>query len=203
MSTYLNVSISLDPYIELPFENNESYYGGHESQDLLTMANSWLLNLRNKLGPKRGFVAFGENLHGQSVLLCKYLRPLKPPKELCDLDSPEPDRFAIEKCARFVSMVPFLSDLKMFDQMPDMYSTCQEFLDLGGGDYEEHAILLANYFQYIDNKQSPGKYKSYIVYGYAMPEGRSVYVMRVFADQSEKKDFELWSPITGESFFYK
>ena len=130
------------------------------------------------------------------------MRPLKPPKELCDLDSVEPDRYAIEKCARFVSMIPFIADLKMFDNLPDMFSTCQEFLDLGGGDYEEHAILLANLFQYIDDKQAQGKYKSYLVFGYAMPEGRSVYVMRTFADQKVKKDFELWSPITGECFFF-
>lgn len=36
--------------------------------------------------------------------------------------------------------------------MPDLYSTSQEFFDLGGGDYEEHAILLANYFSYIDQE---------------------------------------------------
>ena len=112
------------------------------------------------------------------------------------------DIFAIEKCARFVSMIPTLSDLKMFESMPDMYATCQEFLDLGGGDFEEHAILLANFFQYIDDKQSPGKYRSYLVYGYAMPEGRNVFVMRTRVDPAAKRDLELWSPITGECFFF-
>jgi coiled-coil and C2 domain-containing protein 2A len=34
--------------------------------------------------------------------------------------------------------------------MPDLYCTSQEFLDLGAGGYEEHAILLCNYFNYID-----------------------------------------------------
>ncbi len=68
------------------------------------------------------------------------------------------DFYAIEKAARFVSMVPFIDDLTMFQNMPDMYSSCQEFLDLGAGDYEEHAILLANYFQYIDEAQKPNTY---------------------------------------------
>ena len=55
ISTYLNVSISLDPFIELPTENNESYYPGGEPSRLLIMANEWLVSLRHKMGPKRGF----------------------------------------------------------------------------------------------------------------------------------------------------
>lgn len=144
---------------------------------------------------------FGEDLNGRSILLCRYLRSLKPPKELCDLDVGT-DKFAIEKCARFVSMIPFLMDLQLFEQLPDMYCNCQEFLDLGGGDFEEHAILLANFFQYIDDKQSPGKYKSYLVYGYAMPEGKNVYVMRKHTNPAVSRDLELWSPVTGECFFF-
>lgn len=47
-------------------------------------------------------------------------------------------------------MVPYIEDLRLFQDLPDLWSTSQEFFDLGGGDYEEHAVLLANYFQYID-----------------------------------------------------
>lgn len=91
-------------------------------------------------------MVFGENIKGQSVLLCRYLTPIKPPLEVLDLEKDRNDQFAIEKVARFVSMIPFKDDLSMFENLPDIYSTCQEFLDLGAGDYEEHAILLANYF---------------------------------------------------------
>ena len=86
------------------------------------------------------------------MLLCRYLEPLKPPTKLIDLEGNPNDLYAIEKAARFVSMLPFVQDLKMFKDLPDMYSNSQEFIDLGGGDYEEHAILLANMFAYIDNK---------------------------------------------------
>jgi len=34
--------------------------------------------------------------------------------------------------------------------MPDLACNSQEFLDLGMGDSEEHAILLCNYFNFID-----------------------------------------------------
>lgn len=90
-----------------------------------------------------------------------------------------------------------------------MYATCQEFLDLGGGDYEEHAILLANYFMFIDKEQAPGKFQTFLVYGYAVPEGKNVFVLRKFANPDHKdnrehgKDFEIWSPMTGECFVFK
>lgn len=100
-------------------------------------------------------------------------------------------------------MLPFVQDLKMFKDLPDMYSNCQEFIDLGGGDYEEHAILLANMFQYIDNKQNPGKYTSYLVFGETLPEGRNTFVMRTFTDPKDGRDIEIWSPITAECFFFK
>jgi coiled-coil and C2 domain-containing protein 2A len=131
------------------------------------------------------------------------LEPLKPPTKLIDLDSNPNDLYAIEKAARFVSMIPFVQDLKMFKDLPDMYSTCQEFIDLGGGDYEEHAILLANMFAFIDNKQNPGKYTSYLVFGETLPEGRNTFVMRTFTDPKDGRDIEIWSPITGECFFFK
>ena len=64
--------------------------------------------------------------------------------------NPHQDKYAIERVARFVSMIPYIEDLRMFQDLPDLWTTSQEFFDLGGGDYEEHAIVLANYFRYVD-----------------------------------------------------
>lgn len=102
-------------------------------------------------------------------------------------------------------MIPFQDDISMFHNLPDTYTTCQEFLDLGAGDYEEHAILLANYFQYIDNIQSPGIYESYIVFGEAMPEGMTTYVLRKKKNDNNNTNtsVELWQPLTGESYFFQ
>lgn len=145
ISTYLHLSINLDPMIELPAENSDHHYPGAEPALLLIDSQKWIEKLTGKHKNKRPIQVFGENLRGHSVLLCRYLRPLKPPTDLLDLDrGPEP--YALEKCARFVSMIPFINDLKHFKDLPDMYTNCQEFLDLGGGDSEEHAILLANFF---------------------------------------------------------
>lgn len=39
--------------------------------------------------------------------------------------------------------------------LPDIWMTCQEFYDVSQGDSEEHALLLANLFQFEDNKAHP------------------------------------------------
>ena len=109
------------------------------------------------------------------------------------------DKYAIERVARFVSMIPYIEDLRMFQDLPDLWTTTQEFFDLGGGDYEEHAIVLANYFMYIDEKQNKN-YKSYIVCGHGMPNGHMVYVMRKQSDA--EGSFELWDPLTGQCYHF-
>jgi coiled-coil and C2 domain-containing protein 2A len=94
--------------------------------------------------------------------------------------------------------------------MPDLTCTSQEFLDLGQGDSEEHAMLLCNFFNFIDrdqkrqkldNKEKLGKdgknYQSYIVYGEAIPEGDCWYVLR---RDCVNNFVELWNPMTAECF---
>jgi coiled-coil and C2 domain-containing protein 2A len=94
--------------------------------------------------------------------------------------------------------------------MTDLYCKPQEFLDIGEGDFEEHAILLCNYFKYIDYKRKERANKgeqvdsreidSYLVYGEAVPEGRTVYVLR--KDKNEHS-VEIWCPLNGECFFFE
>ena len=83
--------------------------------------------------------------------------------------------------------------------MPDLFCTSQEFLDLGAGDFEEHAILLCNYFNYIDKIQNNQKIKSYVLLGKGTPEGKTAYVMR--RDTTSNK-VELWNPMKGEAYYY-
>jgi len=51
---------------------------------------------------------FLENLRGESVFVCKYLTPLEPPP---DIYSGPDDPKAIEKAARFVSLIPYMDDV--------------------------------------------------------------------------------------------
>lgn len=85
--------------------------------------------------------------------------------------------------------------------MPDITCTSQEFLDLGSGDSEEHAMLLCNFFNFIDKdqgRQAPGKnYHSYIIYGEAIPDGACWYVLR---RDIEHNFVEIWNPMTAEVY---
>jgi hypothetical protein len=75
------------------------------------------------------------------------------------------------------------------------------------GDSEEHAILLANYFNYIDRAAKRQQLNetdkvsenihSGIVYGFSVPEGNCFYVIR---RNIEKNYVELWNPSTGECY---
>ena len=51
---------------------------------------------------------FFENLDGHSVFVCKFIKPQKPPPEVFDnqIDNVK----AIEKAARFVSLIPYVED---------------------------------------------------------------------------------------------
>jgi coiled-coil and C2 domain-containing protein 2A len=99
-----------------------------------------------------------------------------------------------------VSLIPQIEDNQAFaGQLPDLWCTSQEFLDLGAGDVEEHAILLCNYFNYIDQAQGKDTFQSYLVLGLGYPEGRTAYVMR---RNKENNHAELWNPLRGEAYFY-
>lgn len=77
----------------------------------------------NKNHSLREVQCLGENIYGQSVLLCRMLTEQAPPEDVCDLESYRNDEFAIEKAARFVSLIPFIEDNQAFTEMPDLYCT--------------------------------------------------------------------------------
>lgn len=75
------------------------------------------------------------------------------------------------------------------------------------GDSEEHAMLLCNYFNYIDkqmgrqptneNDKNKKNYQSYIVYGDAVPNGECWFVIR---RDCINNFVELWNPMNGECY---
>ncbi len=150
--TYLNVTISMEPLITLPRNNRNDYYQGFEQTPFLQAGTEFVDSVQSKFQKDKRYPrVFLENLDGKSVFIPKYLSPQRPPPEVYrDNDT---NSKAIEKAARYVSLIPFIDDSKLFKDMPDMTCTSQQFLDLGMGDYEEHAILLCNYFNFIDRAQ--------------------------------------------------
>lgn len=191
--TYISVRINLEPVLELPVDNEAEYYAGFESPSLLFFGSNWLSAVKNKKSilKERRVYLWAENTEGQSVFLPRFLTPLEPPIGLIA----ENDMDSIAKVARYVSLIPHIEDNQAFKDLPDIWSTCQEFLDLSFGDYEEHAILLCNYFKWID-KDKPN-IKNYIIIGTGVPEGKSVYVLR---RDTTKGDLELWNASSGVGY---
>jgi len=103
-----------------------------------------------------------------------------------------------DAAARFVSLVPFLADGQAFGGGADvdLWATTQEFLDMGAGDSEEHAIMLHNFLLWFEEQGQGGeglagagagagaggaaaRWRSYIVLGRAQPEGETTWVLRL------------------------
>lgn len=162
LPSYINLNLSCEPEFELPSGSNRNYYQGVENSQFLIMCKAWIDQFYEKKSNKsKNIKIWAENIKGQSVFLPRFLNEqgLKPPPSISINES------AYQKVARFVSLIPFKNDSQFFKDLPDIYSTCQEFIDLRAGDYEEHAILLCNYFNYLDVKLEKPTIKSYLIFG--------------------------------------
>ena len=193
--TYVTIALTLDPILEIQSKNDADYYPGGEESDLLLAGNKWLnVNVRqNARRREKNIKLWGENLNGYSIFMPRFLTPLRPPGDPLDEN-------AYQEAARYVALIPFKIDSQAFQDLPDIWANCQEFLDLRAGDYEEHAILLCNYFNFIDREQKKTQFKNYLVLGKGVPEGNTVYVLR---RNTLSQEVEIWNAIYGEPYFFK
>jgi hypothetical protein len=67
--------VSLDPVLELPQDNEFETYPGREDPALLYALTEWCKRLKKDKFEKRHIKALGENIYGQSVLLCRFIVP--------------------------------------------------------------------------------------------------------------------------------
>ena len=201
VNSYVSLYITLDPIPSFSINDETDYISGFEDNGFLINATKWLNNLKGNVKFQNRVIRFfAENFDGCSVFMPRYLKR--------DGQMPYPQLFnenddnAIEKASRYVSLIPFIEENQTWDyaeEMPDCWCTDNQFLDLGFGDYEEHAVLLCNYFNYIDQKQKTGCV-SYLCLGDAHPEGSTVYVIRLTPDF---KQVEFWNAKTGDCFYFE
>ncbi|KAG9395110.1 hypothetical protein J8273_0329 [Carpediemonas membranifera] len=83
--------------------------------------------------------------------------------------------FYLASLVRYVSNVPFLEDASAFDGSVDLWLNAEQFMEVGAGDWEEHALLLQSYLLYVGRT-------AFIVQGHAIPEGDSSYVLLLDKD---------------------
>jgi len=195
---YISLDITMDPELIPPDSIQPQIVRGKEPSVLLKRVQEWLDSFKHDKDKK--VLALGTDLDGKSRLICRFVRPQRPPNHI----RPE-DPFAIEAAARFVSLIPFLADHDLFPELNDVWCTDQEFLQLQCGDWEEHCILLCNYFNFID------MYRQQFVSGYhscsvqsccclcdVLPEGEIMMVLRRDANTGH---CEFWHAVRGECYF--
>ncbi len=104
-----------------------------------------------------------------------------------------------EEVTRFVALVPFLSDIDVFGRHADVWATCAQTLDMGAGDFEEHALLLLNYLMWLNSPDNGGSgiWDDYLVLGSTHDSGESAWVLRYYARTNQ---VVLINPCSGRSY---
>ena len=154
----------------------------------MTYAKKWQNKVRDDF-PNRNIKALVVNLDAKFVLASRYLRPLKPPDEFLSNFNVTNPKDVLQRLARFVSLIPKVPDSIALPGLCDIWCTCDQLLDMSIGDEEEHAILLCNYFLYLDKRAG-------IVLGHGIPEGATAYVI-IF---EYGRDPYIFNASTGEQF---
>ncbi|CAD7925437.1 unnamed protein product [Amoebophrya sp. A25] len=197
---YLYASITLDRVLGEPDSGPQPIIPGRESRALLNHIHTWTAALGEKIAKENLAPTLGTDIEGHSRLISRFLTPQPPPPDVCE----DPlDPFSIEKSARYVSLISFLTDAQMFEgRAVDLWCTSKTFLDIGCGDFEEHAILLCNYFNFIDGKRGEAdpsyQVRSFCVIVEAIPDGEAMYVMR---QDQQTGHCEFWDPIANRCYF--
>jgi hypothetical protein len=200
INAYISLYITLDPVVSLQKSDDYDYVPGFEDSIFLINSVRWLKKLRdNPVVKDRNIRIVVSNFDGFSVYLPRYLKPQQPPEKVFSQNDPLCP-LAIEKAARYVALMPFVEDSNAFDyeEVPDCWCYDDQFFSLGFGDYEEHAVLLCNYFNYIDKAQSRDC-TSYLLLGKGHPEGYTTYVLRM---SNTTPDIEIWNARYGDCYYF-
>ncbi|OQR92726.1 coiled-coil and C2 domain-containing protein 2A [Achlya hypogyna] len=176
-ATYLTVMVKLDPPLAAPAAESSLVAVPNEPPALMQHAEKWTaatsgLTLQHIFMPA---------VSGEPTFVTRFLRPQAPPTSLVGR-SPR-------SLARFVSLIPFLEEWHGSAGAPDVWASTQDFLDMQVGGWQEHAVLLCNYFNHADAK---GEAKSYLLLGTVVPDGDGVFVLRQTPRQTT-----LWNARSG------
>jgi hypothetical protein len=161
--SYLWVYATLDPPLVMPGEGATL---APAEQAFSRFCQQWVDTVSARPECTDRFItALCEDENQDTQIITQYVYPQPPPFD-----------FKEGQFVRFISRIPFVEDVQasgvlnsrivstfsfvgnlfftLFFQSRDVWCSAPAFLGMGFGDWEEHAVLLANYFIYLDMKQN-------------------------------------------------
>lgn len=189
--TYINLDLFSEPLIDglVAYNSDRKFVAGSgENPLVLQRASDWL----DELNSKRYVRLWLNNLEGKSVFICRYLSDAVSPPKLQDGSGS-----LIERCARFVSLIPRRHNCRLLEGTEEFHMSCHEFLNVKMG--EDHAILLCNYFNFVDRAEGRRDVESMLLVCKAFPYGKCLFVLR--RDRTTRH-CEVWDPFRGECYYF-
>jgi coiled-coil and C2 domain-containing protein 2A len=176
-ASYLSIYATIEPPLLVP-EPFSQTFDSNEKYEVLELSSQWCTNLAKKF-PTREFQTTVMDSQGKAVFITRYFKGLSPPDELVENGSYLSFETA-QNVARFVYLIPFVSDTLLFPGLCDIWNTCDQFMETLAGDEEEHAVLLTNFFLGL------GK-KAWLVIGSSITGGSSAFCL-----SEENAELNIW-----------
>ena len=185
----LQLFISLDPPFTVSSPVN-NVLQSEEDHRHLEFTNQKLKALQVRY-PSRNIFAIAMDTSGSLVFLSRYIHPQNPPLEV--LQDATDLAQKMEFVAQFVSLIPFFSESLCLTREYNVWITSDHFLQLLGGDVEQHAVLLCNYFLYCG-------IQAWLILGHAIPEGKTAYVLTP-SPIPEEVGYWIWNSSKGVHYY--
>lgn len=185
----LQLFISLDPPLGLT-SSLRDVLQSEEDHRHLEFTNQKLKTLQAKF-PSRNIFSTALDRTGNLVFLSRYIHPQNPPLEV--LQDANTLTQKMEFLARFVSLIPFFSESLQVTREYNAWITSDYFLQLLGGNVEQHAVLLCNYFLNCG-------VQAWVLLGHAIPEGKTAYVL-THSPLLEDVGYWIWNSSTGTHYY--
>jgi coiled-coil and C2 domain-containing protein 2A len=170
--TSLNLSISVGPSLGCISESRHYYdLPSNECLSTIQYAKDWIDAYINThcFCAKRYHDILVPAMNGRTWLVNRFLHSQVPPTSC---------KSSMQRCAHFVSLIPFLNNwisFKTLKQTCNVWSPTQKFLDIMAGNWSEHAVLLANYFMFLsDTGLETPTFDVYLAFGSSITEQRVV-----------------------------
>lgn len=180
---YITLFITTEPVL-VPVKYIKEKCDSEEEEGLLQASKKFEKDA-SLLWPERPCITTVIDLNGREVFITRYIRPLNPPKMLL-VGLSSNSQYAM--VAHYVSLIPSLPDRDLFSASCELWSTCDQFLTHLAGDKADHAVLLCNYFLFLNKK-------AWLIIGSAIPEGPTIYVLTY-----EECQYLIWNPRSGQSY---